>query len=329
MDKNKKTKKIDFKYFGKSFNPENNFLTNLLRKHYNIIITEDADYVFFSIYGEGAKNIGGIGNRIRKISPTLYRFSRKLYSKLFPQKTPELEESKKKVVKIFWGLETYKPDMSKCDWAFSYFYKEEINHPNYMRVPEYVWYGAGKNLVKDKNYVKRLTKQKTKFCNFIYSNEVKSRNDFFKKLNKYKKVDSPGKCMKNMPSLEENGRSGVSSEEWSKTKLNFIKNYKFTIAFENNIAPGYTDEKLYHAMLAGTIPIYYGNPLVHRDFNTKSFINCKDFKNFDEVVKKVIKLDKNNRLYEEMLSQPWYHNNKPSKYADIKRLEKRFKEIFG
>jgi len=325
----KKTIKINFKYFYEGFNPEDNFFTNLLRKNYNVIITEDADYVFFSVYGEGPKNIGEIGDKIKKISPILYRFLRKLYEKLYAQKTPELKESKKKVVRIFWSLESQKPEMSKCDWAFSYPYEEEINHPNYMRLPEYLLYGAGKNLVKDKDYVKRLRKQKTRFCNFIYSQDVDGRNNLFKKLNKYKRVDAPGRCMNNMPQISSSSpRDSRDSHDWVKTKLNFMKNYKFTIASENQIIPGYTDEKIYHAMLAGTIPIYYGNPLVNLDFNTKSFINCNDFKNFDEVVKKVIELDKNDKLYEAMLSQPWYHNNNPSEYVNLKRIEQRFKAIF-
>jgi len=56
-------------------------------------------------------------------------------------------------------------------------------------------------------------------------------------------------------------------------KVAYLRDYKFSISIENRIAVGYTSEKMYNAMQADCIPIYYGNPSVHRDFNTKSFIN--------------------------------------------------------
>ena len=219
--------------------------------------------------------------------------------------------------------------MSNCDCAFYYPHEEEINLPVYMSLPEYLVFRDKTKLIKEKVYVKKTKKHKTKFCNFIFSNEVKSRNNFFSKLSKYKKIDSPGKCMNNMPSLEKEGREDASYKEWVKTKLNFMKNYKFTLAFENRIIPGYTDEKIYHAMLSGSIPIYFGNKFIHKDFNPKSFINCHEFKNFGEVIKRIVQIDKNDKLYEEYLSQPWFYKNKPSKYMDEGRILKRLKEIIN
>ena len=43
-------------------------------------------------------------------------------------------------------------------------------------------------------------------------------------------------------------------------KLDFLRDYKFTLAVENNIWPGYTTEKLVDPMFAGSIPIYVGDP---------------------------------------------------------------------
>ena len=53
--------------------------------------------------------------------------------------------------------------------------------------------------------------------------------------------------------------------------------YKFTVAFENNSALGYNTEKLTDPMLAGSIPIYFGNPQIGRHFNTRSFINAHEY----------------------------------------------------
>ena len=42
-------------------------------------------------------------------------------------------------------------------------------------------------------------------------------------------------------------------------KMDFIKDYKFVISFENSSNPGYTTEKLIEPMLVNSIPIYWGN----------------------------------------------------------------------
>ncbi|MFD2145597.1 glycosyltransferase family 10 domain-containing protein [Mucilaginibacter antarcticus] len=57
----------------------------------------------------------------------------------------------------------------------------------------------------------------------------------------------------------------------------FLSDYKFTIAFENDIYPGYQTEKLYDAMKANSIPIYCGDPFVGDIFYTGSFINAADY----------------------------------------------------
>ena len=55
--------------------------------------------------------------------------------------------------------------------------------------------------------------------------------------------------------------------------MDFIKDYKFVISFENSSYPGYTTQKLIEPMLVNSSPIYWGNKSVGKDFNTKSFIN--------------------------------------------------------
>jgi alpha(1,3/1,4) fucosyltransferase len=92
--------------------------------------------------------------------------------------------------------------------------------------------------------------------------------------------------------------------DWWQGKIDFIKNYKFTIAFENSRSEGYTTEKILHPFFANSIPIYWGNPVVTREFNPKAFINCNDYENFDQVIERIKELDNNDELYMEMLRQP-------------------------
>jgi hypothetical protein len=162
---------------------------------------------------------------------------------------------------------------------------------------------------------------KRKFCNFIYSNDSNGegaviRKQFCQDLSKYKKVDCPGKVLNNMQNAI-NSRVG----NFAQGKLDFQKDYKFTIAFENNLYEGYTTEKLSQAFVANTIPIYWGNPDVVKEFNPKAFINCNDYDNLDDVIKKVIELDNNDEEYLKMLKepcmQPDYDFDKKKKLEDF------------
>jgi hypothetical protein len=85
-------------------------------------------------------------------------------------------------------------------------------------------------------------------------------------------VDAPGKRMTNMPSVDEI----YKGDKWT-VKRRFLSQYKFTIAFENYVYPGYQTEKLYDAMFCQSLPIYCGDPNVGEIFNTKSFLNAADY----------------------------------------------------
>jgi hypothetical protein len=70
--------------------------------------------------------------------------------------------------------------------------------------------------------------------------------------------------------------------------LGFIKDYKFTIAFENSAVPGYTSEKLLEPILVKSIPVYFGNPLVYLDFEPGSFIKVDSRADFDRLLMKYL-----------------------------------------
>ena len=333
----KKTIKINFKYFWDGFDQENNFFTNLLRKNYNVLISENPDYMFYSVYPEikEKKDLSKKGDFIRKISPRLYIFARKIYSniqKLFGKHKIILPKGK--FIRIFYGAEHTKPNMNECDWAFSSYFEEEINNPKYMRIPtsmltDYQLRNFGVPTINKMLNFKKIKKEKISFCNFIYSQDIPKRNNFFKQLSKYKKIDAPGRCMTNMtPISHNNPRESRLSKNWVIDKLNFLKKYKFTIAFENNPISGWITEKLTHPMLVNSIPIYFGHEDVSKEFNIKSFINFNDFKNIKEFIEYIIKIDNDDELYERIIREPWYKDNNLPRDFDIKRIQKRFKKIF-
>lgn len=178
------------------------------------------------------------------------------------------------------------------------------------RLPHYLLYDGYYELEREKIIEDSLAKRK--FCNFVVSNgNCPERNNFFLKLNQYKKVDSGGRWMNTL---------GYAVDD----KLKFQSEYKFSIAFENNAYrpdhPGYSTEKIMQPMIVKSIPIYWGNPVIDREFNTKSFINYYDFNDFDKVIDFVIELDKNDDKYLDMLRQPWFTNGipEPNKEENIK-----------
>jgi len=174
-------------------------------------------------------------------------------------------------VRIGYFCENIIPDLSVCEWAFGVMPEDKIDDPRYRRIQ---WHGLDpQKLVKPISYdAESILGQKEHFCNFLYSHRVPYREEFFRQLSKYKKVDAPGRSMNNMPVIDDL----YPGDKWE-SKRRFLSEYKFTIAFENYVYPGYQTEKLYDAMQADSIPIYCGDPLIGRIFNTQSFINTPDY----------------------------------------------------
>ncbi|WP_073406235.1 glycosyltransferase family 10 domain-containing protein [Mucilaginibacter sp. OK098] len=173
-------------------------------------------------------------------------------------------------VRIGYFCENIIPDLNSCDWAFGIPSEQQINNPKYKRIQ---WHNLNPDdLVKKDWDVERILASKTKFCNFFYSHPVPYREEFFRQLSKYKKVDAPGKSMNNMPSVDNIYKGG----KWE-VKHQFLTQYKFTIAFENYVYPHYQTEKLYDAMLCQSLPVYCGDPNISEIFNTQSFLFANDF----------------------------------------------------
>jgi hypothetical protein len=176
-----------------------------------------------------------------------------------------------KYIRVGYFCENIKPDLSVCEWAFGVPHASEIDHPRYTRI---IWHGFDPGLlIKDDSYdPEKIYEKKKCFCNFLYAHHVSFREKLFTLLSAYKKVDAPGKSMNNMASIDDE----YLGDKWQR-KRQFLRAYKFTIAFENYIYPGYQTEKLYDAMMANSIPIYFGDPLVGEIFNTASFVNAHDY----------------------------------------------------
>lgn len=208
--------------------------------------------------------------------------------------------------KIFYTGENRRPDFDECDYALTFDY---IDDPRHYRLPLYLLDDEYYNLPNKPEITTDLLNRK--FCNFLVTNPAcEFRNEFFIRLSQYKHIDSGGNCMNNVGYVVQN-------------KGDFQAQYKFSIAFENSSTVGYITEKIVDPMKRLSIPIYWGNPDVYKEFNTKSFINIHDFKSIDDAIEYIKYLDENDDAYLEMLRQPWLLNNEipePNKLNNIKQF---------
>ncbi|OQP66901.1 hypothetical protein A3860_00590 [Niastella vici] len=217
----------------------------------------------------------------------------------------------------FFG-ENIRPDFRIADYVLSFDY---LDHPRHLRFPLYVLYFDNEYTVdklvrkKSADEIEALMQRKKKFCCFIVSNpKSDTRIDFFHKLSTYKKVDSGGRVLNNI------GKQVAD-------KLSFVNEYKFIIAFENSSHPGYTTEKVLEPMQVNTVPIYWGNPVINQEMNTKSFINYHDYNSFDALMERIIEIDNDDNLYKQYLEECLFNDHQPNEYFSEERLVSFFKGV--
>jgi hypothetical protein len=274
--------RLDFCDFHPGFSKTNNFFYNLLRERFDVEICDNPDFLIFSDPGQHIHRVHNC-------------------------------------VKIYFCVENFAPDFREYDYSFTC---RQTDDPRNLRLPYYVLSGPPDLLQKDGENPAQILAAKTKFCCFLvrYANRKTSvRNDFFRKLCQYKKVDSAGGALNN---------TGYQVPPGPGPKLEFLRPYKFNIAFENTSIPDYTTEKIVDAMRARALPIYWGNPRIAAEFNPKSFLNYFDFPGEDALIDKIIELDQDDAKYLEYLRQPYFHNNQPNEFFSRERLLNQFEEIF-
>lgn len=267
----KKEIKIWFTDFTDDLDPRNNYLTQLISNKFKLVFDEDnPEYLIFSSYGSNFLKY-------------------------------------KNTVKIYYTGENLVPDFNLCDYAIGFHY---LNlQDRYLRFPLFaVMRDQFNKILTPKQHTQKTLSDKQYFCNYIYSNAGAHpiREKFYHILSEYKKIHSAGSHLKN----HDFDIGYRYSKNWMYSKLDFQSQCKFTIAFENSFCSGYTTEKILHAFISNTIPIYWGNPEVTKDFNPDSFINAHEFSNLEELKLRIKEIDQNDTLYLKILNEPAFLGNK-------------------
>jgi hypothetical protein len=130
-----------------------------------------------------------------------------------------------------------------------------------------------------RNLEESITKKRPKLCCIInrYSentelNLVRQRINFVKAAGQ--DIDIYGKEPRNGPNK---WRSYGNYRGMTKNKQETLKGYTFALTFENCDFDGYITEKILHAFMAGTIPLYWGGGQFLREtFPADCYIDCRD-----------------------------------------------------
>ncbi|KAK0164399.1 hypothetical protein PV328_003033 [Microctonus aethiopoides] len=138
---------------------------------------------------------------------------------------------------------------------------------------------------------------------YIQSNcdTMNDRDLYILELMKYIPVDSYGSCINNrqLPNnLKENYVDQLNRKEF----MEFVAQYKFTLAFENAVCDDYITEKLWRPLIVGSVPVYYGSPSF-KDWlpSNNSAIAVNDFKNPKELAEYLLACLKDDKKYEDHL----------------------------
>jgi len=192
---------------------------------------------------------------------------------------------------------------------------KDMTDKTYLRFPlwllEVDWFSADAERIANPKPipVERCTKvcaadvaRKKKFCAFVVSNPTNPlRGQAFDWLSEYKPVDSAGAYKNTMGSRLAAGAGGGGGEL---LKHEFLKDYKFCIAYENSASSGYMTEKFLHAKAAGCIPIYWGDPKADRDFSLAGAIDARAIKSKEELIAAVKAVDESDSEWLKRYSIP-------------------------
>lgn len=282
--------KINFVDYWPGYDKRNNYFYHLLSTKYNVLIDEeDPDLLFFSV------DYSDIGER--------NKYKNRRCKKIFftgESVSPNFDSDES--IRVTNHQAHY--NIGKCDFAFTFDFSDD---PRHYRLPLWVlqidWFDKGgygnpefilRPQLIDQN--KFISSKKNKFCAMVFNNPTKERVETYNLFSTYKKVDGFGHPFGNWSNGEIN-------------KYNNLKNYKFSVCYENRLYAGYYTEKLFHAKTAGNIPIYYCDDEVSNDFNEKCFINLNNYESLESLFEHIKEVDQDDNLYNSYLREPLFKDN--------------------
>lgn len=176
-----------------------------------------------------------------------------------------------------------------------------VTHSNYIRFPywleRYFLPEMTYQDIKEKvNEFNKASYKKSKFCALVASHDFTGiRKNLLGLVNTIEKVSCPGNFMYNDNSLK---------LQYNDNKLEYLKDFMFNLCPENDSANGYVTEKIFDALCADTIPIYWGGDfLIEPDVLNQNYIINLNPNDYEYSLKQIKDLYTNKILYSKFKKQ--------------------------
>ncbi len=155
----KKQIRIRFVDFWDNFVPEDSLFYKILSEKYDVILSDNPDYIFFSVFGQ--------------------------------------EHLKFDCIKIFYTGENQSADFNLCDYAIGFDYLEFGDR--YLRFPFYLFDDESFDAIKDRKELSELSSKTAFCSFVVSNNNASPERDvFFDKLSEYKQISSGGRYRNNV-----------------------------------------------------------------------------------------------------------------------------------
>jgi hypothetical protein len=110
-------------------------------------------------------------------------------------------------------------------------------------------------------------------------------------------------------------------------KLQVISNYRFVLCFENCSFPGYITEKIFDCFQAGCIPIYYGAPDIKDFVPEDSFIDFRNFNDYNALRNYILNFSDNQASAMLKKAREYLSSSQFSKHDESKIINSIFQKV--
>ncbi|KAK1279011.1 Alpha-(1,4)-fucosyltransferase [Acorus gramineus] len=198
---------------------------------------------------------------------------------LFENVRPPMQRRKGEPLRVYMDLEASRKPTGFEDIFIGYHAKDDVQ----------VTY-AGALFHNNRNYKVSAYKRNDTLVYWSSSRCLSHRNELAKKILSLLPHHSFGKCLNNVGGLDmaltlypECASGDNSSPHWWDHLHCAMSHYKFVLAIENTVTESYVTEKLFYALDAGSVPIYFGAPNVWDFVPPNSIIDGSKFATIEEL----------------------------------------------
>lgn len=185
----------------------------------------------------------------------------------------------------------------------------QASRKNFVSCPLYLAYECTKPF----DYSSKITTVPEKqICSVISSGQLKDRTRY----DLLDAFEAKGVHIDRAGAYKNNVGCTVPGAYYEQPILDFYKQYKFVLAFENTVKPFYITEKILNPLRAGVIPIYFGSPRIAEYINYERILQITP-DTIDHCIARIMEISSKPELYLEIVNKPLFVKSKEQLISDI------------